>query len=554
MAPPGPDRGPPDHTPTPATEVLGPAPAAWESGARFSTYEIDSLLASGGMAEVWRAKIVGMEGFEKRIVIKTMLTHFQNRPDLVDMFIAEAQLAARLSHPNIVDVIDFGQLEGRYFIAMEYVPGLSLRFALKRKRLRGERMPIAAVLHVARDVCEALQYMHDLEDATGELGLVHRDLSPDNIIMSTSGNTKLIDFGTARATKRTAPSSAFVGKFRYAAPERIRQHGEDHRSDVYSLGVILYECLVGVRPFEGSDLEVIRAVTSSPCCDPRVGTADVPAQVADVVKKATAANPADRFASAQAMGTALARCLVALGATNKERAVTGALATLLDEAQPIPTTNPSLSLSPSPPMPVSAPSSTPASEAVPQPIGPSGDGSSTVETSLSELEILEASGPIRDRRASVGPVEPIFIGDTEKISIVLPPEAYPSPHAETIRAGDDGAPRAVIDDVAGSADAWAAAPPTPGPMTLDGAIRGALSGSGATSLVGWKRAGVATQEAPASERAVALFDQGLKLRLEGHYEGALAAWELAMRLAPENHLYQVHVTKLRAHLEARRRR
>src|SRR3954452_3178170 len=109
LSPPAPPRGP--ATPTPETEVLRPQPRAWEAGARFSTYEIDSLLASGGMAEVWRAKIKGMEGFEKRIVIKTMLTHYQDRPDVVDMFVTEASLAARLSHPNIVDVIDFGQLE-----------------------------------------------------------------------------------------------------------------------------------------------------------------------------------------------------------------------------------------------------------------------------------------------------------------------------------------------------------------------------------------------------------------------------------------------------------
>src|SRR5215813_9827304 len=116
----------------------------WVPGTQFSSYEIESLLATGGMAEVWRAKMKGVEGFERRVVIKTMLTTLQHRPELVEMFVSEASLSARLSHPNIVDVFDFGQLEGRYFIAMSYVPGLTLRAVHRHLLARGERMSIAA--------------------------------------------------------------------------------------------------------------------------------------------------------------------------------------------------------------------------------------------------------------------------------------------------------------------------------------------------------------------------------------------------------------------------
>jgi serine/threonine protein kinase len=509
--------------------------SVWALGTQFSSYEIESLLASGGMAEVWRAKINGLEGFEKRIVIKTMLTQYQDRSDLIEMFVSEASLAARLSHPNVVDVIDFGQLDGRYFIAMEYVPGMTLRFAQKRARTQGRRLPVAALLHVARDVCEALQYIHELEDASGEMGLVHRDLSPDNIIVATSGTTKLIDFGTARATARTPPSTAFVGKFRYAAPERIRQEGEDRRSDIYSLGVILYECLVGVRPFDGSDADVIRAVTSSVACDPSIGSADVMPSVAELVKKATAGNPAHRFASAQAMGTALARCLSEMGATNKERAVTAALATLLEEEAVRPRLAATLDTLPAVP------------EAVPQPIG-AREPSESGDIGVVELEIIEASGPIQ-------PVEPMPAADTERISITLPPEAFPPPHAETIRKPRaSSAPSAPIQD-GGDGARWDAPPGAPGsPANLDDAIRGALAGSGATRLRSWRRAAAATHETTHSDWAVAVFDQGLELRLEGRYEEALEAWELALRLAPENHLYQAHVNKLRAQLQSRRLR
>jgi serine/threonine-protein kinase len=285
------------------------------------------------MAEVWRAKITGLD---KRIVIKTMLLQFQERPDVVAMFVSEASLAARLSHPNIVDVIDFGQLEGRYYIAMEYVPGITLRLALKRARERGALFPIAAVLHLLRDVCEALDHLHDLEDGEGPMGLVHRDLSPDNIVVSTGGTAKLIDFGAARATARMPPPRVFVGKFRYAAPERIQLTGEDRRSDVYSMGVILYECLTGTRAFEGSDPEIISAVMANRACDPRLVVPSLPASVAQVVRKATARSPDERFASARELGIALARCLAELGASDKGREVAAALARVLGEEEPPP--------------------------------------------------------------------------------------------------------------------------------------------------------------------------------------------------------------------------
>ena len=277
---------------TAVTAVSVNAPPTWVAGTRFSSYEIESLLATGGMAEVWRANMKGVAGFEKRVVIKTMLTSLQHRQELVDMFVAEASLAARLSHPNIVDVFDFGQLEGRYYIAMSYVPGLTLRSVHRRLAARGQRLPLGAALHIVRDVCEALQHVHELEDGTGALGLVHRDLSPDNVIISTSGTAKLIDFGAARATARTPPNHLFVGRFRYAAPERVRNEGEDCRSDVYSAGIVLYECLTGARPFTGSDAEVVKAVTAAHGCDPREKLPSLPANIAELVEEGHRQRPA----------------------------------------------------------------------------------------------------------------------------------------------------------------------------------------------------------------------------------------------------------------------
>jgi serine/threonine-protein kinase len=280
------------------------------------------------MAELWRATTKGVLGFERRIIIKTMLTKLQGESDLVEMFIREASLAARLSHPNIVDVIDFGQIDGRYFIAMEYVPGMSLRMAQKQLIARGDRLAVPAALHIMRDVCEALEHVHELEDADGPLGLIHCDLSPENIVVCTNGTSKLIDFGAARTAARTPVPRRFVGKVRYAAPEQIRLERDDCRSDIYSAGVILHECLIGARAFTGSDADVIKEVTSGSGCDPRVRVPELPAAIADLVKRATAQHPADRFAGAREMGTALARCIVELGVPDKVRAVTGALSAL----------------------------------------------------------------------------------------------------------------------------------------------------------------------------------------------------------------------------------
>jgi predicted hydrocarbon binding protein/tRNA A-37 threonylcarbamoyl transferase component Bud32 len=488
-------------------------PSPWQPGTAFSKYEIGSRLAAGGMAEVWRAKIKGAQGFEKRIVIKTMHTNLQSRPELVQMFISEAAVAAQLSHPNIVHVFDFGQLEGRYFIAMEYIPGVTLRLAHKRMVARGERLPITTVLHVMMDVCDALEEVHTLADARGPLQLVHRDISPDNIIISTSGNAKLIDFGAARAAARTPPTSVFVGKYRYAAPERILRVSEDRRSDLYSAGVLLYECLAGKRPFDGTDAEVIKGALASRACDPRARLPTVPSRVAEVVIKATAHDPAERYPSARELRAALAACLAELGGGSKERDVTTALAALLEAPARL-----------EPPAALAADAG---AEAVPEPIGVAGpDGgsgdriSSGAELALCEVEILEASGPIRKLAEPPPLPTPANVGSPAKpVAPRLPPAV----------------PRL---------------PPTVG-VPASASIFSAPAAPSGTAVHGWRRTAPARSpeaERSARERAVELFDRGLESRGEGRYGEALDAWEKALALAPDNHVYQANVQRLRGEL------
>jgi len=483
------------------------SPSPWLPGTEFSKYEIDSRLAAGGMAEVWRAKIKGAQGFEKKIVIKTMHTALQSRSELAQMFIGEAAVAAQLSHSNIVHVFDFGQLEGRYFIAMEYVPGVTLRIAHKRMVARGERLPVATVLHVMMDVCDALEHVHAAVDGRGTLGLVHRDISPDNVIISTSGSAKLIDFGAARATARTPPTPVFVGKYRYAAPERIRKAGEDCRSDIYSAGVILYECLAGKRPFDGTDAEVIEAVLAGSGCDPRARVPTIPARLAAVVAQATAQNPADRFASARDLRAALAACLEASGGASKERDVTAALAALL-EIPAAPDTTVSFAAAPD-------------VEAVPEPIGGAGDDERTpsdAEIALCEVEILEASGPIR--------------------KLAEPPPSLPRGASPALAL-----PRSSPVALPPAPSPRAAAPQSP-PVSI-------FSAPAAAAVRGWRTTAQARSpeaERSTRERAVALFDRGLELRRGGRYGEALDAWEKALALAPDNRIYQANVQRLRTEL------
>ncbi len=445
--------------------------AAWSVGSHFSQYEIESLLASGGMAEVWRAQIKGAEGFERRVVLKTMLTQFLDRTDLVEMFVREATLAAQFNHPNIVDVFDFGQLEGRYFIAMEYVPGVTLRFAHRRMLARGGRLPVAMLLHVMKDVCEALQHMHDLEDSLGPMGVIHRDLSPDNVILSTSSRAKLIDFGAARATERTPPNALFVGKYRYAAPERIQQSGEDRRSDVFSAGVILYECLTGVRPFDGTDAQIMNAVLASQGCNPRALVPELPVRVGKLVMKATAPRPEDRFEDAQELAGAIGMCLSELGSFSKEREVTAALSTVLEPTDEEIT---------------GADASAP-SEAVPEVVVPeTSSHPSDVEVALSEMEILEASGPIRLRQGS-------GTGERRIPGIGTGERRLPQPAGSRV-------------------------PTAPGRSAV--------------------------------EQAMEFFDRGVAFRKQELFAEALESWELALALAPENRVYQASLRRLREDLAA----
>jgi serine/threonine-protein kinase len=258
------------------------------------------------MAEVWRARVLGVESFQKDIVIKTMRPELADTPDLVRMFINEAEIAARMNHPGMVQVFDFGQYEGRYFIAMEYVPGRSLRQLGRSFRLKQRRLPRKFFLRAMLDVVRALSYGHALTENGVAVGFVHRDVSPENVMISYAGATKLIDFGAAATANTPPPSSSVVGKLRYLSPERLRGNVGDARSDLYSVGIMLYEYLVGISPFDGQDMVKKIIEGQAPDITTKV---NVPPGVARVVRRAMAADLRKRYGWADRLADELIELL-----------------------------------------------------------------------------------------------------------------------------------------------------------------------------------------------------------------------------------------------------
>src|SRR5207248_2792303 len=221
-------------------------PAAMQRPVKFGKYLLLERIAVGGMAEVYAAKSFGVEGFERILAIKKILPTMGEDPELVSMFVDEARIAVQLSHPSIVQVLELGKHDETLYIAMEYISGRDLRQLLDRFRRRGHPMPIPYACAIAARVCDALDYAHRKRDASGNpLGIVHRDVSPQNVLVSFDGAVKLIDFGIAKAERRLQKTQSGIlkGKVSDMTPEQVRGGPVDHRSDVFAAGVLLWELI-----------------------------------------------------------------------------------------------------------------------------------------------------------------------------------------------------------------------------------------------------------------------------------------------------------------------
>ena len=272
---------------------------------RIGRYSLLQRLAIGGMAELFLARVSGLEGFEKVVVLKRILPHLVADEDFVRMFVTEARLAARLDHPNVVHVHDIGREDGEYFFTMEYLHGEDLRRLLSTVRDKGMRLPLRHALSIVTQVAAGLHFAHEQVGFDGEpLGIVHRDVSPSNVIVTYAGAVKVVDFGIAKAAGPTHASrlSSLKGKASYMSPEQCKARPLDRRSDVFSIGLLLFELVTGAPAFvAGNDLAVLNRVARADVPDPRMVWPQCPDALRAIIERAVAARPDDRYPTALKM-------------------------------------------------------------------------------------------------------------------------------------------------------------------------------------------------------------------------------------------------------------
>jgi hypothetical protein len=272
----------------------------------FGKYLLLDRVNIGGMAEVWRAKTFGAGGFERIVAIKRILPNIAEDEEFITMFIDEAKITVQLNHANIAQIYELANLSNSYFIAMEYVSGKDMRAVFDRCRKRGEPAPIPLTCYVIAQSCEGLDYAHRAKDKQGrEMGIVHRDVSPQNALISYDGEVKVIDFGIAKAAGKATKTQAGIlkGKFGYMSPEQIRGLPLDGRSDIFAIGVCLYEMLTGERLFVGdSDFSVLEKVRKVEVLPPSHFNRKIPEQLEKIVMKALAKDVDDRYQHASELG------------------------------------------------------------------------------------------------------------------------------------------------------------------------------------------------------------------------------------------------------------
>jgi serine/threonine protein kinase len=265
----------------------------------FGKYLLIERVNVGGMAEVYKAKTVGVEGFEKLLAIKRILPNIAEDDEFIAMFIDEAKISVQLTHANIAQIYDLGKIGESYFIALEYISGKDMRAIFDRMRKRGEPLPIPMTCFLIAKVCEGLDYAHRKKDAAGsDLNIVHRDISPQNVLVSFDGEVKLIDFGIAKAANKASRTQAGIlkGKFGYMSPEQVRGLPLDRRSDVFAVGVCLYELLTSERLFVGeSDFSTLEKVRNVDVVPPSTYNRRIPEVLENIVMKALAKDVDDRY-------------------------------------------------------------------------------------------------------------------------------------------------------------------------------------------------------------------------------------------------------------------
>jgi len=277
-------------------------------GVRLGEYHLLKKIAQGGMGTIYLAKRLGVGGFEKTFVIKCMLDSLADDQEVQGMFIDEARLAARLAHPNIAQIYDFGVIDGTYYIAMEHIPGEDLRSIITRLRERNAKIPVPIALRIMLDLCAGLEYAHSYTEAGKPMGIIHRDISPANIMVSYHGTVKLLDFGIAKATSRISAtrSGGLKGKLGFLSPEQISDNPIDARADVFCLGITFYLLVANRHPWRrDTEVATMHAIVHDELPDPRAFREHLPEDVVAIMMKALERDRDQRYRSAAEMGAAL---------------------------------------------------------------------------------------------------------------------------------------------------------------------------------------------------------------------------------------------------------
>lgn len=281
-------------------------------------YTLVRKLATGGMAEVFLARAEGPMGFQKKLVVKRILPHFGEDQNFINMFLSEARLAAELNHPNVVQIFDFGQADGTYFIAMEFIDGPNLRALNKAARETVGPISLPLCARIIALAAEGLGYAHDLKSQTGQpMNLVHRDISPDNVLVSRTGGVKVVDFGIAKASTQPhlTKSGVIKGKLAYMPPEQLAREPLDRRADIFALGVVLYELACGAMPFDAtSEVSIIQAIMGGePLTRASVKRPDLPPALDAIISKCLEKDVKKRYANCRELQHDLERFIASTG-------------------------------------------------------------------------------------------------------------------------------------------------------------------------------------------------------------------------------------------------
>jgi len=535
----------------------------WIPGTQLSRYEILSRLASGGMAEVWHARVLGVESFEKHVVLKTMRSELTRSEPLVRMFTNEATIAARMNHHGIVQIFDFGLMGGRHFIAMEHVAGRSLRRLgrVVRERHR-RRLGRPLVLRLVAETARALAYAHGLEEAGRPLGFVHNDISPENIMVSVAGPAKLIDFGAASTVAAPLPTRALVGKLRYVAPERLREGVGDWRVDIYGLGVILYEYLTGRNPWAGTDLRARISDRSAP--DPCLKVPGLPKRLGEMVRRALSPDPDRRYQDAGELADDLTELLDAKIEPDPLAASDAQVQELLctpedpevERERQRPVSAPELGTSPW--------RSLGAPEAV----------DATPDSEYAALEIIEEDAVSPTPAAELSPVavsamapatEPSVSSASPAAEPTPTPPPAPEPSPPSFSSPFPSQPRSEASPAERGADPFAIASRPRGPVSSAAAWFAGGSHASVAERVAGSVPGpevhvvaVTKSEPPpaapepsrpaAANEAAALFEWGLAMIREQRLDEAQRFWEQAVLLDPGRRSYRVNLQRLQRQL------